>query len=241
MTDEEIIQGILEGCSLRTFMMPDPAIPTNRPEHMESFDLPHVIINGAHFWGKTENSHLHHVPGDASCDLTAFCYTNMADVFCMYTPNPGTGALMRRDRYKTHEWKLVRNYKLVWDSGMKQPTEVVAGEIEACAKLRIALLDSEGIWNVHPVDLPLYEKDSGRFQLKTVKDSYPTVFRNRILADDLGAEVRNLDKDSAIILDPPVFESFYSVFSDGTYYNFYDIQRNTKKSYERLMVYSDTP
>ena len=28
MTDEEFIQGILEGCSLRTFMGPDPALPT---------------------------------------------------------------------------------------------------------------------------------------------------------------------------------------------------------------------
>jgi len=48
---------------------------------------------------------------------------------------------MRGDRYKTHEWRLVRNYKLIWDSGMKQSTEIVAGEIEACAKFRIALLD----------------------------------------------------------------------------------------------------
>ena len=38
MTDEEIIQGVLEGCSLRTFMVPDPAMPSNHPEHRESYD-----------------------------------------------------------------------------------------------------------------------------------------------------------------------------------------------------------
>ena len=55
MTDEEIIQGILEGCSLRTFMVPDPAISTNRPEHIESYDLPHVNIKGKHFKGEIGN------------------------------------------------------------------------------------------------------------------------------------------------------------------------------------------
>jgi len=86
----------------------------------------------------------------------------------------------------------------------------------------------------------MYEKDSGRFQLKTVRDSYPMLFRSGTLPDDLGAEVKKLDKETAIVLEPQVFECFYSLFSDGTYYNYYDIQRNTQKSYERLMVYSDT-
>ena len=241
MTDEELVQGILEGCSLRTFMVPDPAMPNNYPSHIESYDLPHVIINGAHFWGKTEYGHLHHVPGDEPLGLNAFCYTNAAEIFCAIRSDNGLVALMRKDRYKTHEWKLVRNHKLVWDSGGDQPVEAVAEEIEAVAKFRIALLDSEGIWNVHPVDLPMYEKDSGRFQLKTVRDSYPMLFRSGALPEHVIAKIQEIGRDTAIILDSRLFECFYSVFSDGTYYNFYDIQRNTSKSYERLMVYTDTP
>ena len=31
MTDEELVHGILEGYSLRTFMVPDPAMPNNSP------------------------------------------------------------------------------------------------------------------------------------------------------------------------------------------------------------------
>lgn len=240
MTDEEIIQSILEGCLLRTFMIPDPAIPANSPERTESFDLPHVIINGKTFWGKSENVHLSHVPGKGSADLTAYCYTNIGGVYCVFAPKTGTSAMMRGDSYKTHEWRLVRNFKLIWDSGKKQSTKIVAEEIEACAKFRIAMLDSEGIWNVHPVDLPMYEKDTGRFQMKTVRDSYPLLFRNRALPDDLDAGVKKLGRDEAISLDSPVFESFYSLFSDGTYYNYYDIERNTIKSYERLIVFSDT-
>jgi len=239
MTDEELVQGILEGCSLRTFMVPDPAMPNNYPEHMESYDLPHVIINGTHFWGKTEYGHLHHVPGNAPYGLNAFCYTNAAEIFCAIRVDDGLVALMRKDRYKTHEWKLVRNHKLVWDSGGDQPVEAVAREIEAGAKFRIALLDREGIWNVHPVDLPMFEKESGRFQLETSWDRYPTVFRQGSFPEDALATVFKSERDMGTMIEPDTFETFYSVFPDGTYYNFYDIQRKTTHGYERLKVYSD--
>ena len=117
---------------------------------------------------------------------------------------------------------------------------MVAGEIEACAKFRIALLDSEGIWNVHPVDLPMYEKESGVFQLKTVRDGYPMFFRHQSLLDDMVEKVQGIDRHAAIIIHPDIFECFYSVFPDGTYYNFYDISRNTKQEYQRLLVFTDT-
>ena len=77
MTDAEIIQGILEGCSLRTFMVPDPAMPSNYPEHIESYDLPHVIINGNQFWGKAETAHLQLIPGTAPAMMIAYSYSNL--------------------------------------------------------------------------------------------------------------------------------------------------------------------
>lgn len=239
MTDEELVHGILEGYSLRTFMVPDPAMPNNSPEHMESYELPLVIIKGNHFWGKTENGHLHHVPGDAPYGLNAFCYTNAADIFCAIRAEDGLVALMRKDRYKTHEWTLVRNYKLVWDSGGDQPVEAVAKDIEAGAKFKIALLDRENIWNVHPVDLPKFDTLSGLFQLETCWDRYPTVFRQGSFPENALTTVHNSERDMGTMIEPGTFEAFYSVFSDGTYYNFYDIHRNTKQDYKRLKVYSD--
>ena len=239
MSDAEIVQGILDGCSLRTFMVPDPAV-TYHPEHMESYDLPHVIINGNHFWGKSENGHLLHVPGEVQMDLNAFCYTNSVDFFCAHNRKENMVAVMRKDRYKTHEWRLIRNYNLIWDSDGGQTTDAVAEEIESCAKFRIAMLDREGIWNVHPVDLPMYEKESGRFQLKTVWDSYPTFFRHTRRLDNLIDKNQEFRRETAIPSPPPIFECFYSVFPDGTYYNFYDIPRNTKQTYERLKVFADS-
>ena len=239
MTDKEIIQGILEGCSLRTFMVPDPAMPSNYPKHKESYDLPHVIINGAHFWGKAAHGCLLHIPGEPPYGLNAYCYTNSADIFCAISPDNDRVALMRKDRYKTHEWKLVRNYKLVWDSSGDQPAEVVASVIDACAKFKIALLDSEGILNVHPVDLPMYETESGRFQLKTVRDGYPIVFRHKTPPREWITKCQEIEREEHTVFQSHKFECFYSVFSDGTYYNYYDIQRNTRQNYERLLVFSD--
>jgi hypothetical protein len=86
MTDEEIIQGVLEGCSLRTFMVPDPAMPSNHPEHTESYDLPHVIINGNKFWAKSETAHLMHIVGNDTMGNGAYCYTNQGELYCSYDP-----------------------------------------------------------------------------------------------------------------------------------------------------------
>ena len=63
LTDKEIIEKLLNGASLRTFMIPDESIPSNYPEHIEAYDLPHVIINGDYFWGKSDTAHLIHTLG----------------------------------------------------------------------------------------------------------------------------------------------------------------------------------
>lgn len=35
------------------------------------------------------------------------------------------------------------------------------------------------------------------------------------------------------------FPVFYSLFSDGTYYNAFDVARGTRQAYERLKVFAD--
>ena len=44
-----------------------------------------------------------------------------------------------------------------------------------------------------------------------------------------------------MLCDVPIFVCFYSDYPDGSYYNIYDIQRNTRQEYQRLLVYTDTP
>ncbi len=243
MNGPDIIAGILDGQSLRTRMVPDPALPTNNPEHVETYDLPHVIIKGDLFWGKSETAHLS-VDGDRPIGNVAFCYTNSADVFVSYGPEvSGRPYVMRVSRYRELDWVLKKNYRLIWDSQGGQPAEAVRDEIDSAAKFRIAMLDSEGVWNVHPVDLPLYYPDSGTFEMKTVADWYilqtrtPADLARQLSATGGGAE--SGDREQIMTFDARNFSTYYNLSSDGTYQNYYDLPRRTRQEYKALRIFSD--
>ena len=176
--DEEIVKSLIGGASLRTVMIPDDAMASNRPEHTETYDLPHVLINDCSFWGKSETAHLFHSPGSEGTGEVAFGYTNIGSLFCSYNPSTRGARLMSKKRYKKHIWVLKNNFRLIWDSAQDDPADRIKNEIESGCKFKIALLDSENIWNIHPVDLPMYYSKTGVFELKTVMDQYPTFFRH---------------------------------------------------------------
>lgn len=247
MTDQEIVLRLLEGASLRTVMVPDDAMASNRPEHIETYDLPHLLINGDSFWGKSETTHLGHAPGSGKTGEVAFAYTNIGPLFCSYNPFTRGARLMSKKRYKKHEWVLRDHFRLVWDSEKGSATEEIKKEIEAASKFKIAMLDSEEIWNIHPVDLPMYYSKEGVFEFKTVDDQYPTFFRYPSQTEELLQRYHDFfnhrpedDEPGFIRLgDSPQFYSFYSIRSDGSYYNFFDIPRNTVQRYKRLKVFAD--
>lgn len=241
--DQQIIERILDGCSLRTVMVPDPELPSNRPEHVESYDLPHVVISGTTFWAKSRSSHLFHLVGEADMGRVAFCYTNAGDHFCSFNDTNNKGVAFSRFRYKKHRWHLAKNYRLIWDSENNEPADALRIEIEKPSTFKIAMLDSEDVWNVHPVDLPMYEVEQGVFRLKTNYDFYPAFFRNSNGADVLTSLRSEAVEESVralnVSFETPPFCSFYSVCSDGSYYNYYDIPRSTQQNYVRLKVFSD--
>jgi len=253
MENEEIIRKVLDGYSLRTFMVPDPTFPNNAPRHTETYDLPHVVIKGRHFWAMSDTRHLSIADGThiSSADGThitevnvSFCYTSAGDIFCSYGAGfEGGFHVMPKSRYEIHEWRLRRNYRLIWDSDDDTPASVLGDAIEQGSKFIIAMLDAEDIWNVHPVDLPMYYAESGAFELKTVSDHYPQVFRDpdafrkRIMEDE---GVRNIWSEGKVAVDSASdFSTFYRLISDGTYVNIYDIPRSSQHEYKRLKVFSD--
>lgn len=247
MTDQEIVQRLLDGASLRTLMIPDDAMASNRPEHIETYDLPHLLINGSTFWGKSETAHLFHARGSEGRGEVAFAYTNIGPLFCCYDPFLREARLMSKKRYKKHEWVVRDQFKLVWDSEKGSATEEIKREIESASKFKIALLDSEEIWNIHPVDLPMYYSKEGLFEFKTVVDQYPIFFRYPAQTGEIHQRYSDFfnhrpedDEPGFIRLgDCPQFYSFYSIRSDGSYYNFFDIPRNTVQRYKRLKVFAD--
>ena len=246
MSNDEIIEKILNVASLRTFMIPDAAMPSNFPEHIETYELPHIIINGEWFWGKTENTHSEVVLGTSLRPKGSFCYTNIGEIFCSYIEHLSSALMMSKKRYKQHAWFFKDNFRLVWNSSQDTSTEAIKKAIENCSKFKIALLDSEDMWNIHPIDLPMYYSEDKSFELKTVRDDYPIFFRHpdyiqgllKTYLDFFNA--RPADNSSGIIkFEGPKVSSFYLTRSDGGYYNADGVEKNTIRKYKRLKVFVD--
>ncbi|MBF0495449.1 MAG: hypothetical protein HQK58_02560 [Deltaproteobacteria bacterium] len=256
MTDQDMVQKLLNGSSLITFMIPDSSMPSNYPEHWESYELPSVIINGSHFWGKSRNEHLFvgHTDSSAIIGLTAFCYTNIGDIFCSlgypaeqtFQRNSTGIVLMSKRRYKKHVWNFSNDYNLIWDSDRKDPPENLMEGIQAGLMFKIAMLDSEGIWNIHPIYLPSYFPKSNQWVLDTSFDLYPMFFRypeeTKTIIGDNPSFYATRPKDNAsgtLASVATVFYSFYRFYPNGKYTNFYDSLRGTVQEYRRLMVFSE--
>ena len=221
-------------------MIPDPSIPSNSPEHLEGVELTHIVITGDLMWAKSDATHLSHTFGSSSGSLCAWCYSSPADVFASYAPEFSKLFLMFKSRYK-NVFITKNDYALIWDSEENTSTEAIRKKIEAGAKLKIAMLDSEDIWNVHSIGLPFYFPDSGTFQLKTAVDRYPVAFRSREETNKLRAVLEELsrgDIGGAYAVEVPEWFAFYCLNSDGTYYNYYDIPRQTTQAYKRLKVFA---
>lgn len=246
MDDLDIVSNLLHGDSLRIRMVPDPSVPGNHPEHVETYDLPHVISNGGLFWAKSETNHLT-TPFRDPNSHAAFCYTNSGELFMSFTPGKANSVyVMNKRRYRDHKWILKKNYRLIWDSDSKHPAEAIAKEIDVGAKLKIAMRDSEDIWNIHPVDLPKYYPATATFELRTVNDCYVQLFRypKKLLdhLETIGFTERAAKDPTGTIhkMDLPIFYTFYLLYSDGTYQSIYDIPRQSQQTYKTLKVFSDT-
>ena len=244
MTDADIIEKVLDGWSLRTFMVPDPAIPSNAPRHSETYDLPHLVLNGDCFWAWSRTLHLM-VYGDAPVANLSFCYSNFENIICSYRPDAENGLrIMAKNRYAEHEWRLHHRHRLVWDSSHDGAASAVGKEIENGSKFTVAMLDQEDIWNIHPVQLPFFYEETDLFELKTECELYPLVFRTPEyfrghLSNTTGLAKILKDPEIIYTVDTPAFFTFYSLYSDGTYFNYFDISRSSRQKYKRLKVFSD--
>ncbi|MBF0474384.1 MAG: hypothetical protein HQK59_00920 [Deltaproteobacteria bacterium] len=242
--DKDIVKEILNGASLRTFMIPDPAMPSNFPEHWECYDLPHVIANGNLFWAKSRNEHGTYVTGQLTSQ--SFCYTNMGSIFLSFNMFAAAIGVMPKSRYKEHRFIPIKNLKLIWDSDKKESPETVVQEIESGSRFRVAFFDSEGIWNIHPVDLPTYCPSSKQFMLNTACDMYPLFFRSiqetgtleKQVVDGLAkADSPNGGRGCVEVTNMRRFISRYSLLSDGRYQSHSDSLKGTFQEYERLKVF----
>jgi len=244
---DEIIEKLIDGCSLYTYMVPDDSIPTNRPLHAEGFYLPHVIITGDVFWGMSRSVHLMHALGKDEVGFLSFCYTNRGDsLFFSYSPGERGSVFMSLKRYKSHKFVVKDKWELIWDSesNEKYQNSRIADCIKQGLCFKIAMLDIEDIWNIHPVDLPMYHINEGRFSIRTEYFDYANIIRQPEAIDTLVEDNKvffgkkpESNKGGTLRGNCRPFRSFYNLFDNGEYYNFYDIPRGTTQKYKKLKIF----
>jgi len=243
----DLVQKLIDGYSLHTCMVPDDSMPTNSPLHCEGFYLPHIIIVGNVFWGMSRTVHVSHSREEFG--ISHFCYTSHPNgLFYSYTPGVKGITFMSTKRYKRHEFIVKDDWTLIWDSEIEQESQNhrIDRLIERGARFKIAMLDEENIWNIHPVDLPMYHRDEGSFSIKTEYFQYAFIIRSPKDIDEL-IEVHKTffntkpesNKDGTLIGKCEPFTAFYNLVDNGGYYNYYDITRGSNQKYKRLRVFCD--
>ncbi len=113
MDEAHIIESLITGNSLATVMMPDVAIPSNKPKHLEGFLLPHVLIRNNEFWGFTRCVHnAHTLGGHVMKDPTVFAYgNNIEKTFISFTYGSEKMNWMPLIRYESHEFIIKEDYE----------------------------------------------------------------------------------------------------------------------------------
>lgn len=247
LDNEQIIEGVLAGTSLRTFMVPDSSIPTNNPVHHECYALPHVIILGDQFWGKTTSTHVSCVKGREVPYPCAFCYTSFREMFFSFIPHASSGVFMSKKRYKIHNWILKPNSKLIWDSQRNDDPKVIDEVIHTSSKLKIALQDEQEVWHIHPVDLPMYFPETNSFSLKTEYDVYPSDFRRIEAIQQVYDKLFDFfeikptsNADGCIPFKSKPFVPVYEIYHDMTYRHYNDFNDDNIRTYRQLKIFADT-
>ena len=210
---DTLLNNILEGADLRIVLEPDEKIDPSAPPHIEAFDLPHVVIVDGHFWGRTPTVHSRSTPV-----VCSFCYPSGGRLLCSYTPSNGAGRMIQMDRYKHMWWKPSDRYGLVWDQSYGEDTQKLLDAVRAGRRLKAAMLDKSGVWDINPIHLPMVSK--GWFLLRTPMDYYPAWFRSPSWMKDTHEAFSSyfLEKDVATVpFECDAFPSWYAFSPGGVY------------------------
>jgi hypothetical protein len=245
---ESIIEELLNGASLACIMTPDETIPGNEPLHDESLDLQHVIIKGKYFWGMTHHGYFAvNAPSG-----NFFYFSNFKKLFGTFAPDAAMRDLSSNcnisthKRYKKFKFITRHRFKQIWDSEGEQDFGAVRWAVKEAVPLRVAFLDGEDVWNLHPVMLAQVEKEADHFVLQTHLAIYPVFFRNQ---EEL---VNSWDNIKPYVDDPDVYKKgvmaiksrfwigAYHISDNGTHKSSYDLMRgNTTNKHKRLMVFTE--
>ena len=186
-------EDLLQGGSLRVILVPDPSRPHNNPEITESLELSNIVIDKDKFWGITSSLHspqgIAEVPRDALLQPCVYAYSNYTTIVVNGSRAWNFIRVNQTKAYTKIEFVVIANYRLVWERGANEDVGELRRAIMSARRVKIALLDQEGFWNIHLVHQPTIVNGKDHFELFTDSDCYPDCLRQTAAMMALGQKL----------------------------------------------------
>ena len=251
--DQAVIDQVRSGQSLSITMIPDGAIPSNLPWHLESFQIPHVLVKDDTLWGFTGTNHLSiREMGSDNIVPTCFSYSiNRSGAFLSSGRHTGILKLLPMNRYYYFHWHCSRDTRSVWSDAHPHNTQALWAAYQSGQHLICQFVDDEGYLNRHPINTCTWDISNQEPRLEHIRTDhtiYPEITRNEthwhnLKQDMSGQEIYDkANRLRSIVGIPQPFNNLYNchylLYPNQHYYNFYDLHRSTLKTYTSLTIFS---
>jgi len=247
METEKMVRSIVEGYSLASVMIPDPKLPSNQPAHNETYALDFIMIKESRFFAMSHPHHRmfrHKLAGLHSAPSSFIYSLGYKGIMANWAPDQSKILFSKIGaRYSSFEWRLKNDYRLVWDStgesGLNDDVTILRKSILNGERFKVSIQLEDDVWFVLPVDLINLEKDGTSFDVRTFTAYFPSLIPNH---EDLDEHIEKIESyikepDFVAIRDNSV-PIFFAIYSDGTYYTFFDEIREDVRTFQRVMVFS---
>lgn len=225
----------------------------------EAFDLRHVILKDDKFFAKTSNSHAV-AASYGSYDMAAafsYAYSNHYQYVVNSSHTEEMIRVYNKNVYKDIDFIPVNNYELIWESGNETETGPVEDAIMAGRLLKVALLDANGCWNIHPIHMPSFHIGRNSFELFTDQDAIPNFFQlpeqlvvlegemkevlRKVILENSPRNICEAFKEAGYnLFQPKFYSTFYTIRSNGEYLRATTPSEDaTPQHYEMLKVFAD--
>ena len=149
---------------------------------VEWFELPHVIIDEERYWGIGFSSAAQDfLTGLEGLDISTGCaysYNNFTDLVFSSNHNNKLTRFYTASSYDRIDFIATDRFKLIWEYGVTGSVGLLREAVKKGCALRVLFQDHLGMWNIHPVHMPIIHLEDDTFKLHTPKDAYPGIMRD---------------------------------------------------------------
>ncbi len=225
MNAQELRQLILKGASLSTDMEPDIAIPTNKPRHVESYQLPFIIMQPNHSFFAASLTHHRMLDTENQNKLRSerqnnyFYSAGKNTLFGSTSAQAQAYVLMQMIRYKHFCWNVRDDHQVIWDTQEKDnDIEALRQHVRSGLPTKAVIIDKDILYQL-PLDLLQVNLDDRGWLARTQTFELPyfcaqSMDNENKIIKELASEFSNPTDVSAIPYQQQDIATFWFKFHE---------------------------